>query len=96
MLMLHPDISDDGYGCIADIYDFRVDSCQRLLRSFGPEYGKGSSVGPCENDRITRSIRLACEGFRDVFALYYDINYESLDDCPSVSSISFSTCFWSK
>ena len=96
MLMLHLDISDDGYGCIADIYDFRVDSCQRLLCSFSPEYGKGSSVRPCENDRITRSIRLACEGIRDVFALYCDIIYESRDDCPSVSSISFSTCIWSK
>ena len=96
MLMLQLDISDDGYGCIANIYDFRVDSCQRLLRSFSAEYGQGSNVRPCENDGVTRSIGSPCEGIRDVFALYYEMNYESRDDCPSVSSINFSTCIWSK
>ena len=34
MLMYQPGISDDGYGCIASVYDLCVDNCERVLRSF--------------------------------------------------------------
>lgn len=56
-LMLHTGVSDDGYGCTADVYDFRVDGCQRLLCSFSTKYWQRSNVRACENDRITWTIR---------------------------------------
>ena len=58
MLMLRPDISDDGYGCLAGVYDFCIDDRQRFLRSFSIEHGQGSNVRACKDDRVTWTIVL--------------------------------------
>ena len=59
-LMLCPGVSHDGYGCSAGIYDFCIDDCQRLLRSFSSEHVKGSDVRACKDDRVTSRIALLC------------------------------------
>lgn len=52
-LTLHPGVSDDGYGCTADAYDFCIDDCQRFVCSFSTEYGQGGNVRACKDDRVT-------------------------------------------
>ena len=52
MLMLHPGVSGNGYGCTTGVHDFRIDCCQRVLRLLSTEYGQGSNVRACKDDRV--------------------------------------------
>ena len=58
ILTLHPGVSDDGCGCAAGVYDFCINRCQRFLCSFSTEYGQGSNVRACKDDRVTGTIAL--------------------------------------
>lgn len=64
--MQRPDISDDGCGCIAGVYDFCTDDCSRILCPFSTECWQGSSFRACEDDRVTRTIALVRQGIGEV------------------------------
>ena len=57
MLMLHPGVSDDGYGCTANVHDFCIECSQRLLCSFSTKSGQGSNVRACKDDRVPRTMK---------------------------------------
>jgi hypothetical protein len=87
-----PGTCDDRHGRAPNIYDIFLDRCQRLLCAFSTERGQRSNVRASQYSRAIGAIAGVSKGIVDCnFHEMVDIA-QAPHECPSASSINFSTC----